>query len=209
MNRASPSALRTGEGELMRRGRALPLFIAVGLLAAMSLAACVPKKHSAPTGSVLLAVVVKKAGQSQALSVGDLQQMPSVAGAGCLLTSSGQVLGPYHVKGVKLVDLCELVGGLGPKETVRVQGRDGYAMNFSHARIAASDFAVFDARTGESVSHTNLFVLLAYEMVGGRLNPEAPGLPRSVVLAGTNQCTEGHWWVKDVGLIEIVPDETP
>jgi Oxidoreductase molybdopterin binding domain. len=119
------------------------------------------------------------------------------------MRSTGDIEGPFEYKGTRLVDLCNLVGGITPSTVVRATAKDGYSMTFSYKQLTEGDFITYNPATKEEVSHGELVVILVYEE-GGKPLSEMYGAPlRLGIVDSKNQVTDGHWWVKWIEKIEI------
>ena len=81
---------------------------------------------------------------NQMLTVEEIKEMPLLEGWGGKMRSTGAIQGPFEYKGVSLIELCNLVGGMTPDNAVRITSRDGYAMTFSYKQVAGQDFVTYD-----------------------------------------------------------------
>ncbi|MDY6911179.1 MAG: molybdopterin-dependent oxidoreductase [Chloroflexota bacterium] len=137
------------------------------------------------------------------LSYDEIKAMPSYEGRGGFFTSVGVVNGPYRVKGVPVVALCDAVGGVSPSDIVYVFATDGYSAVFDYEQIMG-DMDTYDPETMKLVSHEELKVLLEYEQDGKALSHDY-GKPLRLAIAGEESLlTEGHHWVKWINKIEII-----
>jgi hypothetical protein len=71
-------------------------------------------------------------GQQKVLTYNEIKTMPAYSGKGGFFTTTGVVNGPFQVKGVPLIDLCNLVGGVTSSEAVMVSAKDGYSSIFDY-----------------------------------------------------------------------------
>ena len=137
------------------------------------------------------------------LSYDEIIAMPSYEGRGGFFTTVGIVNGPYEAKGVLLGDICDLVGGLGVGDAVRVSAPDGYSMVFSYDQVQG-DFITYNPATMREVPHGELKLILVYEQDGLPLS-DADGRPLRIAIVGSDALlTEGHYWVKWVDEVEII-----
>jgi DMSO/TMAO reductase YedYZ molybdopterin-dependent catalytic subunit len=147
--------------------------------------------------------LIGKSGEQQVLSFEEIRDMPCEKARGGFFTTVGVVNGPYEVKGIPLVDLCALVGGVTPQDMVMVSAPDGYSMVFDYEQLNG-DIQTYDAETLREVPHDELKVLLTYEQDGKTL-PHNDGRPLRVAVVGNaDLLTEGHNWVKWVDRIEVI-----
>ena len=154
-------------------------------------------------------LTITKGTESESLTIEDLKALAAVEAEGHFMSSVGEILGPFSMKGTLITELCDLVGGLSSNNAVRVIAKDGYSMTISYDKIVNSDFTTFDCTTGEEIEHGELDVLLAYEEGGQPIDPVSDGPLRLVIMGEPDEMTEGHWWVKWVTEIEIIDIEEP
>jgi DMSO/TMAO reductase YedYZ molybdopterin-dependent catalytic subunit len=148
-------------------------------------------------------------GGNVTLSLKDIEAMESTTSQGGFFTTTGVVHGPYDVKGVRIEELCDLVGGLGPSDGVLVSAVDGYSAFFEHDEIGG-DISTYEysATTSDlkEVPHENLWLTLMYEQDGKTLSDD-DGKPLRLAVAGDDRLlTEGFRWVRWVDRIEVIHD---
>jgi hypothetical protein len=68
---------------------------------------------------------------SQALTLAQLRAMPATEGWAGIKTSVGTIFKPARYKGVSVINLCNLVGGLGEDTALDIVAADGYVMTMS------------------------------------------------------------------------------
>ena len=135
------------------------------------------------------------------LNMSDILAMPSYSGTSGFFTSVGIVNGPFEIKGVSLLDLCDLVGGVNQSEYVRISAVDNYSMVFSYDQMHG-DFITYNTSLHE-VENGGLVPVLMYELDGKQLTADM-GSPLRIALIGDNVLTEGHNWVKWINKIEVL-----
>ncbi len=172
------------------------LFVTMNGLAAQSTDVAVEEE-------VALKIIAGDAAEE--LTMEELKEMPFLEGWGIRIKSSGAVEGPFELKGVPFIELCNLVGGINPDTAVKVVSRDGYAMTFSYKQIMENDFITYDPVSKQEVPHDQLHMILAYQTDGNEMTFEQGGPLRLAILSEKNQVTDGHWWNKWVEQIELVP----
>ena len=160
-------------------------------------------EEEAPVQEVVLEVVGLE--ESVSLTLEDLQSMPAYEGYGGLKTSTGSIFPPVPHKGVLMMQLLDLVGGLEPGYGINVVAKDGYAMTISYDQLVNGEFTTFDPVTGdENVSENQLQPVLAYEREGALIPTDEDGPLRLVMLTPENtQIVDGHWTVKFVTEIVV------
>jgi DMSO/TMAO reductase YedYZ molybdopterin-dependent catalytic subunit len=135
------------------------------------------------------------------LNMSDIAAMPSYSGRSGFFTSVGIVNGPFDIKGVSLLDLCDLVGGVNQSEYVRISAVDNYSMVFSYDQMHG-DFITYNTSLHE-VNNSGIVLVLMYELDGKPLTQDL-GSPLRIALVGDNVLTEGHNWVKWINKIEVL-----
>jgi DMSO/TMAO reductase YedYZ molybdopterin-dependent catalytic subunit len=135
------------------------------------------------------------------LDFDEILAMSSYSGRSGFFTSVGIVNGPFDIKGVPLLDLCDLVGGVGPSEYVRVSAVDNYSMVFSYNQLHG-EFITYNTSLHE-VENDGLILVLMYEMDGAPLTEDV-GRPLRIAIIGDNVLTEGMYWVKWINKVEIL-----
>ena len=185
--------------EIPRTGIRLLLLITLAISAILITTSC-----SNDTGSLYddieweLTLVGDK---EMVLDFDQLLEMDPISGTSGFFTSVGIVNGPFDIKGVSLLDLCELVGGVNSSQFVRVSAIDQYSMVFSYNQLHG-DFITYDTDLHE-IENDDLVVVLMYELDSEPLTEDL-GSPLRIAIIGDNVLTEGHYWVKWIDKVEIL-----
>ena len=194
-----------------RLRRALPV-LCLGLIcivAAVLVYAHPWQGHASESDVEWSLTLVGSTGENMTLSLKDIKTMESTTSQGGFFTTTGLVHGPYDVKGVRIEELCDLVGGLGPSDGVLVSALDGYSAFFEHDEIGGNISTYeYNAATGDlkEVPHENLWLTLMYEQDGKSLSDD-DGKPLRLAVAGDDRLlTEGFRWVRWVDRIEVIHD---
>ena len=152
--------------------------------------------------------IVGSSGDNVTLSLKEIKAMDSTMAQGGFFSTTGVIHGPYDVRGVRIEDLCDLVGGLGSSDGVLVSAVDGYSAFFEHDEIEGNiPTSEYDPATGnvKEVPHEDLGLILMYEQDGRPLS-EDDGKPLRLAVAGDDRLlTEGFHWVRWVDRIEVIP----
>jgi DMSO/TMAO reductase YedYZ molybdopterin-dependent catalytic subunit len=166
--------------------------------------------ESPPVTTVLTVV---KGDQTVNVTLDEIKAMTSYEGWGGRLTTAPSVEGPFLYKGALLEEICDLVGGITPTDSVEIIAKDGYSMTYTYEQAMGGGFIMFDPDTfdpdtgtitelGESTTD-DLTVILAYEEDGESLPEQYGGPLRLCIVDSADQITRGHWSIKWVTQIEI------
>ncbi len=186
----------------------LAFFIFLAMVLALS--ACQSKSATNTTieGSSD-AVVLELEGPKGAMSftMDELIALPSEEGYGGFVSSTGKVSPPVVFKGVSMLDLANMVSDYDATYGIELAAVDGYSMTFSYDQIANGGFITYDPGTGNEYEYTaTLTPILAYMQDGQLLNPQTDGYLRLEVISGSrDQVVDGHWTVKWVNKLTVVP----
>jgi DMSO/TMAO reductase YedYZ molybdopterin-dependent catalytic subunit len=187
---------RTSKTVLILAGAVICISIAAAMLAF--------NPFTAPEEEIAWNLTLQGAGgEVKVLTFNEIKALPATGGIGGFFTTVGIVNGPYRCKGVPVKDLCELVGGIAPSNTVWVSAPDGYLMAFSPEQLQGA-FHTYDPTSFKEVPHEDLTLMLSYEQDGAPLS-EYDGKPLRIAIVSTrgDYLTEGHYWVKWVDSIEV------
>jgi DMSO/TMAO reductase YedYZ molybdopterin-dependent catalytic subunit len=145
-------------------------------------------------------------GVQKVLNASDIAQLTAFTGRGGFETSVGQIEGVGNYTGVPMASLCDLVGGIGANDSVQVTGSDGYSMVFSYNQTIGNGFVTYDPVTGAEVSNEgSLTLVLAYHENGANLTYDNGAPLRLVILGNGGLLTDGHYWIKWIAKIAILP----
>lgn len=137
----------------------------------------------------------------------ELKALPATSGQAGMLSSTGKITVPSLYTGVLLTDLVDLVGGLPDDYGLNVVAEDGYAMTMSYDQVMNGKFVTYDPSDGsEKQFDEPLRAMVAYEVNGEPLDERSDGILRMVIISEkNNQLTDGHWSIKWVERIELMP----
>jgi hypothetical protein len=142
-------------------------------------------------------------GQLKILTYNEVKALPAYAGHGGFFTTTGVVNGPYKAKGVPVIDLCNLVGGMTPSDAIMVSASDGYSSIFDYDQVMGN-VVTSDPKTMKEVSHGELKLVLMYELDGQPLSQDGGKPLRIAVIGKDDLLTEGNMWIKWVNKIEVM-----
>lgn len=144
-------------------------------------------------------------GTQLTLNSTDIGKLPSVRGEGGFKTSAGYIRGIGNYTGVSIETLCNLIGGINSDDCLRVTADDGYSMVYTYQQVNGENFTTFNAVTGDESSYTQPFTtILAYHENDANLSSD-DGPLRLATIGPEKLVTEGHFWIKSVVKIEILP----
>lgn len=183
----------------MRKGLLL-LISGIILLAVAGLAYFWPEKQENIDWDLTL---VGSRGETRVLSYDEIIGLPCYEGRGGFFTTTGVINGPFAVRGVPVDELCELVGGVTPKDGVFISAVDGYSSVYDYEQVKG-DFITYDPQTMKEAPHGELKMILIYRQDGEPLSEDC-GRPLRLAVAGEDGLlTEGLYWVKWVDRIEVM-----
>jgi DMSO/TMAO reductase YedYZ molybdopterin-dependent catalytic subunit len=143
-------------------------------------------------------------GETYTISSEDYKEMPKVEMDGGYKTSAGSIRGPHKYTGIPLSEVLDVSGGISNETSIRITASDGYAMVFTWEELNG-DFLTFDPATGDEVeAQEELIPVLAY-MEDDKPLSEGDGPFRLVILGEEGLITEGHFWIKQVTNVEVIP----
>jgi hypothetical protein len=150
--------------------------------------------------------LIGRNGTQIVLHASDIAKLASYTGRAGLETSDGSISSIGNYTGVQLTTLCNQVGGIGANDSVKIVASDGYAMVFSHNQTCGNGFVLYDPVTGKVVSNVEtLTLVVAYFKNGTKLSTDDGGPLRLVILGKDELLTDGHYWVKWVTTITVMP----
>jgi DMSO/TMAO reductase YedYZ molybdopterin-dependent catalytic subunit len=142
-------------------------------------------------------------GEQRLISYTEIKKLPAYSGTGGFFSTTGAVSGPFKVKGIALVQLCDLVGGLSKTSLVKVSAADGYSTMLDYEQVQGK-FITYDPLTLKEKSHGELKPVLMYEQDGQPLKEDS-GKPLRLAIAGQDgYLTEGLYWTKWINKIEVI-----
>jgi len=148
-------------------------------------------------------------GTSLTLNETDIAKLESFTSQGGFKNSVGNLGGIGNYTGVRLSDLCNLIGGINSTCCLNVTGNDRYSVVFTYDQVMGNNLVTFNPTTHDETNHTQpLTVILAYYEDGLNLTSngkDPPGPLRLVIIGPEELLTDGYLWVKDVVRIEILP----
>jgi DMSO/TMAO reductase YedYZ molybdopterin-dependent catalytic subunit len=154
-------------------------------------------------------------GQQKVLDMEAIRDLPSYSGKGGFFSTVGVVYGPWEAQGVPLIELCQLVGGIGPLDIVMVTAADGYSTVLDYDQVMGNFITynlTLDAENKEVIRetpHGELKPILMYRQDGKPLTDDDGKPLRIAVIGAEPLLTEGNAWVKWVNKIEVLKVKNP
>jgi DMSO/TMAO reductase YedYZ molybdopterin-dependent catalytic subunit len=149
----------------------------------------IPTQTASPTASPtnlpipdLTLSIVASNGTKITLTSKDLVKMSTLTYPGGSRRSNGEIVNVGNYTGVKLSDVCSLVG-YSRSNIVTVKASDGYASTYSYDQVAnGSGFNTYDS-TGSTLAASHpLYLILAYWFNGAGLDSDSG--PLKVMIVG-------------------------
>lgn len=170
-----------------------------------------PSKYFSHSLQPMNLTLVALNGTSLTFNESDVAKFEPFKSQGGFKNSAGVIprdcIGNYT--GVRLIDLCNRVGGINSACSLRVTAGDRYSMVYSYDQVNGNDFVTFNPATGDETNHTQpLTAILAYykddlNLTSNGGDPVGP--LRLAIVGPEGVLTEGHWWIKNVMKVEIRP----
>lgn len=171
-------------------------FLALTLIGCLLVAAsCGGNGESA--GEPVEIELVDLDGNSQTV---DLASLDAVTGEGGFVKSTGTVVGPAEVTGPKLLDILDLIGGITAEDAVKITAADGYEMTLTYDQCNG-DVMTYNP-DGEPLQVGGLEAIVALKSSSEELVDKGP---RIAFIKDKETLSDGHFWIKDVAVIKVVP----
>jgi hypothetical protein len=140
-----------------------------------------PTPTNPPIPNLTLTVVASN-GTKITLTSQDLAKLPTITYSGGSRRSSGEVVNVGNYTGVKLYDVCSLVG-YSSGNVVTVKASDDYTSTYSYDQVAnGSGFNTYDSNGSSVAASHPLYLILAYWFNGAGLNSDSG--PLKVMIVG-------------------------
>ncbi len=153
--------------------------------------------NGGPAADPVEITLIDREGQEQTV---DLTALESVTGDGGFVKSTGTIVGPASLTGPKLADVLALIGGISPDDSLMITAGDGYEMTFTYDQAIGS-VMTYDAK-GQPEKVGGLEVILAFKSDAQEVLDVAP---RVCFIGDGNTLCDGHFWIKEVAQIKVVP----
>ncbi len=170
------------------------IVIVVVVVACASIAAVYmlpSQKTSAVNLPAMNLTVVGANGQQKVLTQKDIAALQQITGKGGSIGQGGMAMNVGTYTGVKLSDVCNLVGGIASGDTISVNCSDGYSASFTYDQVAnGKGFNTYDS-SGNTATPTNpIYLILAYQYNGTNL-PSGSGPLKTMVIGQDGLLSDG------------------
>jgi len=136
-------------------------------------------------------------GNSQTVDLASLEQ---VTGEGGFVKSTGTVVGPAELTGPKLLDILDKIGGITAEDAVQITAQDGYEMTLTYDQCNGN-VMTYDP-DGEPLQVGGVEAIVALESTSEELLDKGP---RIAFIKDKDTLCDGHFWIKEVAVIKVVP----
>lgn len=147
--------------------------------------------------------VVGADGQQKVLNQNDIAALEAYTQNGGFKSSGGVIAAVGEYKGVPILTLCDLVGGITNEHTLTVTASDGYSMVYTYNQVNGEGYITYDPTTGSERAPTQPMKMVATYFKDGEALPSEQGPLRIGILGPEGLLTEGHFWTKMVSKLEI------
>ena len=138
-------------------------------------------------------------GRSGTSKIVQLSDFTAVTGQGGIKKTTGTIISPASITGVRLTDVLEGEGGIQPEDTLEFIAGDGYVATLSGEQVLG-DVVVYGENGEVRTDAPKIDAVLMVSSENGEL---AEGLPRVAFVAETDVITDGFQWAKEVVTIKI------
>lgn len=181
------------------------LLALVAVLAVVAAGVVVPGGAEPAQAADPVVLTVNGNGQTKRFTMAEVKALPAYTGYSGFVNSAGTVFAPEPVKGVKVADLLNAVGGMSTLHACDVTAKDDYGMTYTYDQMVNGNGVQLyniDGKT-EEAPKTPLSFVLIYEQDGSPLGEDGP--LRLVVAQQTdvNQIADGHLYVKWVDRVTL------
>ena len=150
----------------------------------------------------LTLTVVGADGNRVVLFSNDIAKMTSVTFDGGSRKSTGTIVNVGNYTGIKLIDLCNLVG-ITSSNNVTVKASDGYATTYTYDKVAnGNGFNTYDATGNPATPTHQLYLIVAYWYNGTILGSDGP--LKTMIVGVDGLLTDGSAAAKQIVEIDII-----
>lgn len=144
-------------------------------------------------------------GTNLVLNEKDIGNLTSFESKGGFKTSIGSLQEIGNYTGVPISELLAPVGGMNSDCSLNVSASDGYSMVYTYSQVQGENFTSYSPATGDEVKANQSFtMILAYYQNGANLTSDEGPL-RLAIVGLQGLLTDGHFWIKWVTKLEIIP----
>jgi DMSO/TMAO reductase YedYZ molybdopterin-dependent catalytic subunit len=149
------------------------------------------KKTSTVSLPAMSLTVVGASGQQKVLTQKDIATLQSYTGKGGSVGRGGMIMNVGTYTGVKLSDVCNLVGGISSDDSVTVNCSDGYTVSFTYDQVVnGKGFNTYDSSGNAATPTHPIYLILAYQYNGTNL-PSGSGPLKTMVIGQDGLLSDG------------------
>ena len=130
----------------------------------------------------------------------DLSQLPITNGVGGFKKSGGGISGPVGFSGPLLDELVNVYGGFTDEDALEVTATDDYMMTLSKEQTQG-DITIYNS-DGAPIGTGPSDVMIAIDSDAEEMKSS---FPRIVYVSQDSPITDGHFWVRNIAEIKVVP----
>lgn len=176
----------------------VPVLLVLGIVLMAFMTSCANEnKSTSTTGEPLKIELIDRDGKQQTV---DLSTLKTVTGDSGFIKSTGTIVGPASFTGPELSDVLEKIGGITKEDSLMITAGDGYEMTLTYEQ-AMGNVMTYDQK-GEPQKIGGMEVILAVKSSAEEVLDKAP---RLCFIGEENVLTDGHFWIKEIAKIKVVP----
>lgn len=185
----------------MRKHTKQLFIVSVLMLSMVFMVGCGGQTEPDPVANTPVSIeLVDKDGETHTV---DLNSLEAFTVQGGFRKSTGTLVGPENVTGPKLEDVLDEIGGITEDQALEVTASDGYTMTLSYEQVLGHVLGYDD--TGQALKVEEFEVLIITETDGEELTK---GFPRLAFVSDDGLLSDGHFWIKDIASLKVVPAVT-
>lgn len=182
-----------------KRKLLIPVLLVLGIFMMAFMTSCADEKGTTGTtgGEPVDIELIDRDGNKQTV---DLSKLESMTGESGFIKSTGTIVGPAELTGPKLVDVLEKIGGITPEDALMITAGDGYEMTYTYDQVMGKVMTYDDKGEPQKIGDTE--AILAIESSVEEVLEKAP---RLCFISDEKLLSDGHFWMKEVAAIKVVP----
>ena len=183
----------------------IPVVIMLGIFMMAFMMSCADEKSTINTTAITTVTggepieieLIDRDGNKQTV---DLSKQESMIGDSGFIEPTGTIVGPVKLTGPKLIDVLEKIGGITKEDSLIITGGDGCEMTFTYDQVMGN-VMTYDYE-GVPREAGGIDAILALKSSEKEVLEKAP---RLCFVGDGNIVSDGHFWIKEVATIKVVP----